>query len=141
MPFQPGNPGGPGRPRGSRNAVNTMLDAIAAGGAEAMVRKMVEVAIGGDASAARMVLNRVWSPVKNRPVEFELPEIDSPADLLAANAAVVAAVSSGDLTPEEATSLSALLDSRRRTFELLDHEQRLSALEDKMRKEMERLRG
>jgi|HubBroStandDraft_5_1064220.scaffolds.fasta_scaffold1618039_1 hypothetical protein len=85
--YEKGHAGGPGRPRGSRNAVNLLLDQVAEGEAETMVRKMVEVACGGDRVAARLVLSRVWSAPKGRPIQVELPDIRTPADLLAAHAA------------------------------------------------------
>ena len=91
--FEKGNPGGPGRPRGSRNAVNLLLDQLAVGSAEALVQKMIDAAAGGDRVAARLVLNRIWSAPKGRAVSVELPEIKTPADLLAAHAAVAAAIS------------------------------------------------
>jgi hypothetical protein len=97
--FEKGHPGGPGRPRGRRNAVNRLLDQIAEGEAETVVRKMLDAASEGDRIAARLVLSRIWSAPKGRPAEVELPEIHTPDDLLAAHAAVAAAVSDGWLTP------------------------------------------
>ena len=96
--FEKGHPGGPGRPRGSRNAVNLMLDQVAEEGVAAVVRKVVAEAMEGDMQAARLVLGRTWTAPKGRPLQVELPAIDTPEDLLAAHAAVAAAVSDGRLT-------------------------------------------
>ncbi len=47
-----------------------------------------------------------------------------------AQAALVAAVSRGELTPSEAAEVSALLENQRRALETSDHEARLQALEE-----------
>ena len=114
-----GHPGGPGRPRGSRNAVNLMLDQLAVEGAETMVKKMIEVAGEGDRVAARLVLNRIWSAPKGRAVAIDLPEIHTPADLLDAHAAIMAAIADQTITPQDGAALSAVLDTHRRAFELV----------------------
>jgi hypothetical protein len=72
--FEKGHPGGPGRPRGSRNVVNQLLDRMAEGQAETMVAKMIEAASDGDRVAARLVLSRIWSAPKGRPLQVELPD-------------------------------------------------------------------
>jgi len=66
---------------------------------------------------------------RGRPVTFELPPIEDPDDALAAIAAITAAVAKGELTPDEGQSVASLLDSWRRTFELNDLAQRITALE------------
>ena len=131
--FEKGNPGGPGRPRGSRNIVNLLLDRIAEGEAEAMVRKMSEIAANGDRVAARLVLGRIWSAPKGRAVEIDLPEIHKPEDLLTAHAEVVAAVSDGRLTPQDGAALSAMLETHRRAFELVAQEQKIDQLDERVR--------
>lgn len=132
--FQKGNPGGPGRPRGSRNAMNAILDQLAVEGAETMVRKMIESANGGDRVAARLVLNRIWSAPKGRSVAIELPEIRTPADLLAAHAAVVKAIADQTITPQDGAALSSVLETHRRAFELVAQEEKVEELEKQVRK-------
>jgi hypothetical protein len=132
--FAKGHPGGPGRPRGSRNAVNLILDQLAVAEAETMVKKMIEVANGGDRVAARLVLNRIWSAPKGRSVEIELPEIKTPADLVAAHAAVVAAMAAQSITPQEGAAISAVLETHRRAFELCVQEERVAKLETEVRR-------
>ena len=131
--FQKGHPGGPGRPRGSRNSVNMMLDQLAEADAETMVKKMIEHANGGDRVAARMVLNRIWAAPKARALNIELPEIRTPADLLAAHAAVAAAVTAGNITPQDGVALSSMLETHRRAFELIAQEKDVEALEREVR--------
>lgn len=131
--FEKGNPGGPGRPRGSRNAVNQRFDQLAVESGEAMVRAMIEAATGGDQAAARLVLNRIWSVPKRRVEPVELPKIRTPQDLVAAHAVLADAVSDGALTAQDAASLSSMLESHRRAFELLQQEDRVERLEAEIR--------
>ena len=138
--FEKGHPGGPGRPRGSRNATNLLLDQIAEGEAATMVRKMIESACEGDKAAARLVLGRIWSAPKGRPLDIDLPDIQDPEDLLFAHAEVVSAVGEGRLTPQEGASLSALLDTHRRAFELVAQDQKIDQLDDRLRKYKDELK-
>ena len=136
--FQKGNPGGPGRPlgnnsAGSRNTVNRLLDGLVNDDAEAIVRKMIEAASDGDRVAARLVLNRIWSAPRGRPVQVSLPPIRQPADLISAHAVVVAAIAAQEITPQDGAALSAVLETHRRAFELVGQEKRVEALEAQVR--------
>ena len=131
--FEKGNPGGPGRPAGGRNTVNRLLDELVTDDAEAIVRKMIEAASEGDRVAARLVLNRVWSAPRGRPVQVVLPPIRQPADLVAAHAAVVAAIAAQEITPQDGAALSAVLETHRRAFELVGQEKRVEVLEAQVR--------
>jgi hypothetical protein len=137
--FKPGNPGGPGRPRGSRNIANVLLDQIALDGAEDMVKKMIEIASEGDRVAARLVLNRIWAAPKGRSVQVALPEIKTPADLVAAHGAVLAAIAAQEITPQDGAALSAVLETHRRAFELVGQEARVDKLEMQLRHLREKL--
>jgi len=88
------------------------------------VKKMIEAAADGDRVAARMVLNRVCSSPKGRAVAIELPEITTPADHLAAHAAIA-----GRITPQDGAALCAVLETHRRAFELAAQEDRVERLE------------
>ena len=127
--FQKGNAAGPGRPLGSRNATHRILDQLAADSAEAILKKQIEIAGEGDPRAADQVLKRAWTAPKGRPIELDLPAIEEPADLVRAHAAVVAAMAARILTPEEAASVSAVLEAQRRAFEVVDLAQRVEQLE------------
>ena len=58
-----------------------------------------------------------------------------------AQAALVAALSRGEVTPEEAAAIASVLETQRRAFETLDHEQRLGAIEARIKAEPERSVG
>ncbi len=138
--FEKGHPGGPGRPRGSRNAVNQMLDGLAEAEAGTVLRKILDAAAEGNAAAARLVMSRIWAAPKGRAMQIELPEIDTPDDLLAAHAAVAAAVGDGRLTAQDGASLSTMLDTHRRAFELVAQEEKAVELDARLRKYREDLK-
>ena len=128
--FGPGNPGGPGRPKGARHAALAALDAIGTEAAEEVLRRVVEDAQAGDLRAAELLLRRLWPERKGRPVEVALPPVVVAADLVPALAAVVAAMGRGELTPEEAQAVCAVLESQRRAVETAELEARVAALEE-----------
>ena len=125
-PFQQGNPG---RPKGSRNRATVALEALLDGEAEALTRKAVEMALDGDTTAMRLVMDRIMPPRKDRPVMFTLPKLETAGDAVKATAALVEAVSAGDITPGEAGDLSKLVDGFTKAVELHEIQQRLDKLE------------
>ncbi len=130
MPFQIGQSGNPsGRPRGARNKRTVTLENIMEGESEVITRKAIEMAKGGHMAAIRLVVDRLAPPGKERPIDFELPALASPADAVAASAAIAAAVSAGDLTPLEATRLSSVVQTYVQALELFDIEKRLTKIE------------
>ncbi len=71
-PFEKGRSGNPaGRPRGSTNRATKSAAVMLDGEAEALTRKAVELALGGDASALRLCLERIVGPHRGRPVEVD----------------------------------------------------------------------
>lgn len=129
-PFQPGNPGGPGRPAGSRNRATLLLDKLAEEDGKDILARTIEAAKGGDLRAADIVLSRVW-PVRRggRPVVFELPAVETAADIVRAVGDVATAVAGGELTPEEGNAVAAILEVKRKAIETTDLETRITALE------------
>jgi hypothetical protein len=56
-----------------------------------------------------------------------------PADAARSLASIVAAVGNGDLTPSEASELTKLVEGSARVLETVDHEERLKALEGRIK--------
>ena len=96
---------------------------------EVITRKAIEMAKGGHMAAIRLVVDRLAPPGRERPIDFELPALNSPADAVAASAAIAAAVSAGDLTPLEATRLSSVVQTYVQALELFDIEKRVAKIE------------
>jgi hypothetical protein len=118
-----------GKPRGARHKATLAAETLLEGEAEALSRKAVELALNGDVSALRLCLDRIVPPRKDRPVCFELPVMTESKDAVTASAAIVAAVSAGELTPTEAAELCKVLDSYARTLQAVEFEARLTKLE------------
>ena len=100
--------------------------------AEAVVTALLKAAREGDVSAAKVVLERVLTPLpRNRPVQFATPAIETSADLGKAMGTILQAAADGELTPDEAVSIASLIETRRRTIETIELEQRIAALEQR----------
>ena len=123
--------GNPGRPKGSRHKSTLAVEALLDGQAEAISQKAVDMALAGDTTALRLCLERIAPPRKDTPVEFSLPTIGSAQEASGAAAAILQAVSEGNLTPNEGARVMGLVENYRRVLEVTELEARLSALEDR----------
>jgi hypothetical protein len=130
MQFQKGQSGNPaGRPRGSRNRTTILMQALLADRAEAIGRKVIELAEDGDMAAIRLCMDRLAPAPKDEPVDIELPPLEKPADSVAAAAMIVAGVAAGDLTPSQAGQLAKVIDVYVRAIETKAFDERLSTVE------------
>jgi hypothetical protein len=125
-PFQPGNPG---RPKGARHRTTLAIEALLEGEHEKLTRKAIDMALAGDGTALRLCLERLAPARKDSPVTFDLPSIHSPADTVAASAAVLASVAAGEITPDEAGRVMTLLTAHRAIVETSDLADRIATLE------------
>lgn len=131
--FQKGQSGNPtGRPKGARNKSTLAAEALLDGEAEVLTRKVIDLAKDGDRTALRMCFDRLLPVRRSRPVIFDLPDTSTPEGILAAHDAVLAAVATGEVTPEEAQIICGLIDTRRRAIDTYELERRMSALEHKV---------
>jgi len=64
-----------------------------------------------------------------RRVTLGLPPIQTPADVGAALSELVGAMGRGEITPDEAATIAGVLEQKRKSIETIEHEARLSALE------------
>ncbi|MDQ1231686.1 DUF5681 domain-containing protein [Sphingomonas sp. SORGH_AS_0879] len=127
-PFEKGNPG---KPKGARHRVTRAIEALLEGQHEALTKAAIDKALEGDTVALRLCLDRLAPPRRDAPVSIELPPVRSAADAVAASAAVLAAISAGDVTPDEAGRIMALLTAHKAIVETGDLEARIAALEEK----------
>jgi hypothetical protein len=130
-PFEKGRSGNPkGRPRGSRNRSTQAARLLLEGEAEALTRKAVELALGGDPLALRLCLDRLIAPHRERLVPLALPPMRQPGDLASWMEAIGAAVARGELAPGEAAKLAEVVEIFAQSIETRDFDSRLRALED-----------
>ena len=123
--------GNPGKPKGARHSTTLAVEALLDGQHEALTQAAIGKALEGDTTALRLCLDRVAPVRKDAPVSFDLPEIETSQDAADAARAILSAVSKGEVTPLEATSIMAVLEQFRRTLETTELEQRIAALEAK----------
>jgi hypothetical protein len=130
MPFKPGQSGNPaGKPKGARNKTSLAVEALLDGEGEGLTRKAIELAKAGDIQALRLCLDRILPPRKDRPVSFELPEIESPKQAADAISSVLIAVAKGHITPAEASEVSKIVEVYVRSVETTELAERLERLE------------
>jgi hypothetical protein len=128
-PFKSGNSG---RPKGSLNRVTLAVQSLLDGEGEELTRKAIELAKDGDLTALKLCLERICPPRKSRPISIDLPDVKTAEGVSLAQTSVVQAVGEGDITPEEGQVLSNILESRRKSIETLEHEQRIGELEKRV---------
>ena len=126
--FKPGNPG---KPRGARHKTTLAIEALLEGEADALTRKALALALNGDGPALRLCLDRLAPPRKDAPISITLPPVNSAADTVAASSALLDALAAGDVTPDEAGRVMALLTAHKAIVETGDLEKRITALETK----------
>ncbi|MGA8591349.1 MAG: DUF5681 domain-containing protein, partial [Pseudolabrys sp.] len=85
MVFKPGKSGNPsGKPTGERNKTTVAMEKLLDDDAATITSKAIELAKHGDLTALRLCLERIIPPRKDRPVNFDMPEIKTPSDALVA---------------------------------------------------------
>lgn len=128
--FRKGQSGNPkGRPPGSRNKGLLVLEALIDGAADEVVQSVIDRAKKGDIAAARLILERLIPPCKDRPVQIDLSALDNAAGVLKASEKIIAAVATGQINPSEGHAMQGLLKGQRKILETVDLEQRLAKLE------------
>lgn len=126
--FAPGNSLG-GSKVGSRHRTTRAVEALLEGQHEALTQTAINKALEGDSTALRLCLDRIAPARRDAPITFALPPIKSAADTVSASSVLLQAVAEGEVTPDEAGRVMALLTSHRTLVEAGDLERRIEALE------------
>ena len=130
--FKAGQSGNPaGKPRGTRSKATVLLEAMLQENAEAITEAVIQQARGGNLLAARIILERLIPPVRERPINVELPDVASTEGVAAAQSAILKAVATGEILPAEASTLSAIVETRRRSIETQELADRIEKLEQR----------
>jgi hypothetical protein len=128
QPFTPGNKMGKGRPAGSPNRTTLFRETLEKGGL-AIIRVVTRQALKSDPTAMRLCMERLL-PVAKAPNNcFQLPPVDTAAELKAAISAVAKAVAEGLLSAQEGEAVARIVESQRRVLETEEFDARLRVLE------------
>jgi hypothetical protein len=132
--FRKGQSGNPaGKPRGARHATTVLAERLMHDDAEEVVKAVISAAKNGDMPAARLILERIAPARKDRPINFDMPEIGAVADLPKATNAIIEAVSKGEITPSEASELGKVVDAHVKAIEVTELNERIARLEEAQR--------
>jgi hypothetical protein len=138
--FKKGTSGNPtGRPAGSRNKASLLVEQLLEDDAEALGRKVIEMAKEGNTHALRLALERIVPPRKERTIELDLRPVSSAQDLRLQHHDIVTAIAEGRITPTEGESLANILVCHAQLNTAAELERRIAVLEDS-REEARRLR-
>ena len=128
--FKPGQSGNPnGGPKGSLNRSTMAAAALLDGESEALTRRCIDLAMGGDPTALRLCLSRILPVKRERTISLDLPALQGSQGALGAIGRVLEAVGAGMITPSEGQAVASLVETHRRTFEIEELEHRIEALE------------
>jgi hypothetical protein len=132
-PFVKGRSGNPaGKKKGTKHRRTVLLAAMTDDDRAAIVAKIIRQARRGCKPSQRLIADRIEPPRRGSPVKFPLPDIETVADIVAAQAAITAAMSAGRITPSEAMEVSAVVELARRAIETSQLEARLVAIETRI---------
>jgi len=130
--FVPGSSGNPaGKRPGTRNRATILAAALAEGEAETVARVVIDRALAGDAAAARFVMDRLSPRPRGRAIKLPLPEGESAGgEVVAMFNSALRAMAAGDITPDEAVTVSRFLEGRMRVLRAWQMERRMTTYED-----------
>ena len=126
-PFQKGNPG---RKLGSKNKATLLAAGLAAEQGEEILRKAIELAMGGNVAMIKFLLDRVLP--KERAIQLELPPLTYAPDSVDAMAKIVDAVSSGRISPREAADLTQVVSAFTRAIDVTEVQNEVDWVKSKL---------
>lgn len=111
-PFTKGQSGNPkGRPKGARNKTTLAAQMLLEGEAEALTRKVIDMALEGDMIAIKLCMERILPPAKDRPITFNIPEVKGMKDADGAFHALLATLAKGEIIPLEAHNVTKFIQN------------------------------
>jgi len=134
--FKPGNAGGPG---GSRRRALTFRkaaeEAISEDHIEAIIRKATRMALEGNLSAMRFVIERVSgrvadAPIEAEPINIKVPRLRSVKDCDRAIESLIDGICKGTVDREAGKLLIDAVNARLKSIETSELEERLKQLEN-----------
>jgi hypothetical protein len=105
-----------------------VAEALLDGEAEALTRKIIQLALEGDILALKICFDRILPPRRERAVALNLPTLRNPGDAGEVSAAILGAVTNGEITLGEATELAGLLAAHLATLETSERYETAAAI-------------
>lgn len=133
--FVKGNPGGPGNPkmRSLTEQAKRIRALVTDEDLERVVRRLVELAEGGDAQACKLVLERLAGKAPQPPepeLDLDLVDVQGCADLAENARRIATAVASGRISPTQGEQALHVFQMVGAALERADIEARVDALEN-----------
>ncbi len=134
--FTVGNPGGPGGPRRRTSELRRAAEeAITPEHVAAMVRKATRMGLEGDLAAMRLVFDRTCgrateAPVDAEPLGVALPRLRTADDCNTAIERLIDGICKGTVDRESAKLLIDAIQTRVKSIEVNELEERLTQLEE-----------
>ena len=128
--FLPGQSGNPlGKAPGTRNHASRLRELMAEGEDRIIGRVLIDKAKSGDAVAARFVIAHLMPRPRSRAIELDLPESTWAGDIVALFNATMVAMATGEITPDEALTITRTFDGRLKTLKAWEFERYLTRRE------------
>ena len=109
------------------DALEGLLDAHV----KTIVQQLIDRAERGDPTAMRLCMERIMPPLRERPVQFELPPLEKPADAVVAIAAITAGLADGSLSAAEGLELARFVRTCVEILILAGREERVDGCEER----------
>jgi len=111
--FLPGHSGNPeGKAPGTRNRATILRAALDDGEEMLVARGVIDKAKAGDGVSARFLLGLLYPRPRGRAITLDLPVDMSAGDTVAAFNATLLAMAAGEITPDEALTITRVFDGR-----------------------------
>jgi len=124
LPGQSGNPAGK-RP-GTRNRATLIREAFDEGEEMAVARSVIDKAKSGDVVSARFLLGLLCPRPRGRAITLDLPDGARAGDTVAAFNATLLAMAAGEITPDEALTITRVLDGRLKALKAWELQRKLT---------------
>jgi hypothetical protein len=127
LPGQSGNPAGklPGTP----NRATMLATALADHEGNTIARVIIDKALKGDAVAARFIIGHLTPRPRGRPIALDMPDGARAGDIVAAFNATLGAMAAGEITPDEALTITRVFDGRLKALKAWEIERDLTRRE------------
>jgi hypothetical protein len=119
-----------GKPRGTRARITQLAEKLLEDDRDAIIEAVIEAAKNRDPTAMRLCVERLVPLRKGRPVVFDLPPVETAADVAVAIGELSRAMADGELTVDEASAAASVIELHRRAIEMTEIERRLQKLEE-----------